>query len=207
MSKISAIYNLGSIYHLKENYNKDVDPFRSWKDDKVIPWDESLEFYKSKEWQYARPLIHHYFKSINKHYCFDCGMDFNIEKNRKFRTIDHIIPLRNYEGWERRFEINDENYSNLQMACKKCNEKKAFDYYYTFNKDKKDRVSEANKKDEVFNKWWREHDNTLWNFYLNKATRKQRAKHIDYGDWVKFVFKQVQTDIKFKDRIFNNVRT
>ena len=129
MSKISAIYKLGSIYHLKENYSTDSDPFRSGLDEKDIPWEESLEFYKSKEWQYARPLIHHYFKSINKYYCFDCGMDFDIEENRKFRTIDHIIPLRNYEGWERRFEVVEDNYSNLQMACNKCNEKKAYDYY------------------------------------------------------------------------------
>ena len=204
MSKISAIYDLGSVYHLKENYG-DIDNCHTHRhDEKTIPWEEAEEFYKSKEWQYARPLIHYYFKSINKHYCFDCGMDFNLEKNRKFRTIDHIIPLRNYEGWERRFEINDENYSNLQMACKKCNEKKAYDYYHALNKQKKDKVSEQIKKDEVFNKWWKENDNTLWNFYLNKTTRQQRARHIDYGDWVKFVFKQTRKDMKFKNKIFNN---
>ncbi len=161
--------------------NNDVHIEEDWdtqyKTKKVIDWETALKFYKTKAWIYEKPLIHHYFKNKNQFYCQSCGLDFNEDKNRKYMTIDHIIALRTGYGWDRRFDpINNKDYSNLQMLCRKCNANKSAKFYSSKNTTQIENdlwIKQTN--------WISKNKDNLWDSYLNLTSKQRRKK--DFDEW------------------------
>lgn len=161
----------GNDIHIEENWDT------KYENKKVIDWETALKFYKSKAWIYEKPLIHHYFKNKNKFYCQSCGLDFNEDKNRKYMTIDHIVALRTQYGWDTRFDaINNKDYSNLQMLCRKCNVNKSSKFYSSKNTTqiKNDLWIEQTK-------WISKNRDNLWDSYLNLTSKQRRKK--EFKEW------------------------
>ena len=190
MSKsVSKIYDVLKVQNL---YGVDgsgqLGGFEDEKRIKVIPWEDALKFYKSKEWTYPRPLIRHYFKTVIKQFfCKVCYLNFNVDENRKYMCIDHIIPLRTEWGWERRFDpFNEKDYSNLQMLCKKCNANKSTRFY-----NSKDIIKIETQRWMDETNWIGENRDKLWDKYLNLKSKQRRKK--EFKEWCKF---QYQNSLK-----------